>query len=211
MLKVVLVGHNGLGKTSMVSRFTLDVFPLEFIPTVIDGASKSLDLGGVTINTVISETVVGEEVYVLRPLLDPGTDVCLVCFDVSDRSSFDDVAGVWVPQIQQHTPGVPMVLVGTKSDLRQASKLTALVSEDEATALAERVGCVGYMECSALTGENVSNVFEFAVSAGACREGPDQASNEPRASGFVLHCVDGFEKSCCFHSSECQDSIAHAW
>merc|ERR1711994_930923 len=62
----------------------------------------------------------GQEDYDrLRPLSYPQTDVFLVCFAVIASSSFANVKQKWIPEITHHAPGVPIILVGTKSDLRQ--------------------------------------------------------------------------------------------
>lgn len=54
----------------------------------------------------------------LRPLAYPETNVFLVCFSISDPVSFDHVKEKWVPEIRYHVPDAPIILVGTKIDLR---------------------------------------------------------------------------------------------
>ena len=54
----------------------------------------------------------------LRPLSYPQTDVFLVCFSISSPTSFENIRSKWWPEIQQHAPGCPFILVGTKGDLR---------------------------------------------------------------------------------------------
>ena len=69
---------------------------------------------------------------------------------------------------QHHAPGVPIILVGTKSDLRSddamlqqlASKGQRVISIEEGQARAKEIGAVSYMECSALTQEGLKNVFD---------------------------------------------------
>ena len=46
-------------------------------------------------------------------------DVFLVCFSVSDTVSLERVESKWIPEVNHHCPGVPIMLVGTKSDLRE--------------------------------------------------------------------------------------------
>ena len=54
----------------------------------------------------------------LRPLSYPCTDVFLICYSVKSKESFDNVKVKWIPELRHHSPGVPVVLVGTKIDLR---------------------------------------------------------------------------------------------
>ena len=54
----------------------------------------------------------------LRPLSYPQTDVFLVCYSVVNPASFDNVRAKWSPEIKHNNPETPVVLVGTKLDLR---------------------------------------------------------------------------------------------
>ena len=47
------------------------------------------------------------------------TDVVLICFSVVSPASFDNVAVKWTPELRHHAPAAPVILVGTKTDLRQ--------------------------------------------------------------------------------------------
>ena len=79
----------------------------------------------------------GQEDYDrLRPLSYPQTDVFLVCFSVASRSSFENGQAKWLAEVQHHSPGVPLLLVGTKADLRCTTTADKLVSEAEARAAA---------------------------------------------------------------------------
>ena len=46
----------------------------------------------------------------------------LVCFSVTDQVSLDNVDSKWIPEVSHHCPGVPIILVGTKADLREDPK-----------------------------------------------------------------------------------------
>jgi len=54
----------------------------------------------------------------LRPLSYPQTDVFLVCYSVVSPASFDNVRAKRSPEIKHNNPETPIVLVGTKLDLR---------------------------------------------------------------------------------------------
>ena len=71
----------------------------------------------------------------------------------------------WLPDIRK-AGKVPFILVGTKKDLRDApkdEKKTTLVTQEEGRAMATKLGAIDYMECSAITGEGVTELFEAAV------------------------------------------------
>ena len=78
----------------------------------------------------------------------------------------------WFPEIRNHDECVPIVLVGTKLDLRQdktaAQQLLEKndqvpVSYSQGSEAARTIKAKAYFECSARTQENVKTVFEKAV------------------------------------------------
>ena len=104
------------------------------------------------------------------PLL-PCQDVFLVAFSIISPHSFDNVKSKWYPEIQHHAPGVPLLLIGTKSDLRNdASMISQLqakglqvVTTEAAHDRAREIGASKYLECSALTQEGLKPVFDEAI------------------------------------------------
>merc|ERR1719273_65975 len=128
---------------------------------------------GKPINLGLWDTAGQEDYDRLRPLSYPQTNVFLVCFAVIASSSLNNVKMKWIPEITQHAPDVPIILVGTKSDLRNdqemqpelARKGLKCVSPQEAQAMANEVGAVKYLECSALTQDGLKVVFDEAIRA----------------------------------------------
>lgn len=114
----------------------------------------------------------GQEDYDrLRPLSYPQTDVFLICFSIVSPPSFDNVKAKWYPEIDHHAPNIPIILVGTKLDLREdPGTLEALrqkrmepVSYDQALVCAKEIKAHKYLECSALTQRNLKSVFDEAI------------------------------------------------
>ena len=73
------------------------------------------------------------------------TDVFLVAFSLISRSSFENVKAKWWPELKHHSPGAPMILVGTKLDLRSdPNTVQKLKEKNQArsppSALSPRVG-----------------------------------------------------------------------
>ncbi len=135
----------------------------------------------------------GQEDYErLRPLSYPQTDVFLICFSVVSPPSFDNVRAKvcapanraiitlpgqaltklqWSPEIEHHAPNIPIILVGTKLDLREdGATLDSLrqkrmepVSYEQALVCAKEIKAYKYLECSALTQRNLKSVFDEAI------------------------------------------------
>ena len=108
-----------------------------------------------------------------RPLSYPDTDVILLCFSLENPDSFDNITDKWMPEIKHYCPQVPIVLVGTKKDLRHSQVIHdertkrkyKHVQPEDGQALADRIKAAAYIECSAKTRDGVREVFDAATKA----------------------------------------------
>jgi Ras-related C3 botulinum toxin substrate 1 len=173
-IKCVVVGDGAVGKTCLLISYTTNAFPGEYIPTVFDNYSANVMVDGKPCQLGLWDTAGQEDYDRLRPLSYPQTDVFLICFSVISRSSFENVKTKWFPEVKHHVPEAPRLLVGTKKDLRNdpnvTSQVTQLVTESEANDLAKQIDARKYVECSALTQENLKTVFDEAIRAALNKE-----------------------------------------
>jgi len=187
-IKCVIVGDGAVGKTCLLISYTTNAFPGEYIPTVFDNYSANVMVDGRPVNLGLWDTAGQEDYDRLRPLSYPQTDVFLVAFSIISPHSFDNVKSKWWPEIQHHAPGVPIILVGTKSDLRNdqsmiqqlQAKGMSIIKQEDAANRADEIGAVKYLECSALTQEGLKNVFDEAIRA---------ALNKPKAQAKKGCCI----------------------
>ena len=114
----------------------------------------------------------GQEDYDrLRPLAYLQTDIFLICFSLVSPTSLENVPGnriltfvyrcaaKWVAEIEHHCPHTPIILVGTKSDLREDTTTVERLKErglspvttEQGQACAKKINAVKYLECSSLT------------------------------------------------------------
>ena len=85
----------------------------------------------------------------------------------------------WLPEVTQHCPNTPLILLGTQQDLRndkdRVERLRrenlAPISTTEGLKLQREIGAVKYLECSALTQEGVKTVFDEAIRAVLIKKG----------------------------------------
>jgi len=159
----MVVGDPSVGKTCMLISYTTNSFPGEYVPTVFDNYTANAIVEGHPINLGLWDTAGSEDYNQLRPLSYPGTDVFIICFSLVDMETFNNVKTKWHPEITTHNPKTPLVLVGTKLDLRDTSK--SPVTADQGEKLTKELGAAKYLECSALSQKNLPQVFEEAVKA----------------------------------------------
>ncbi|KAK9476805.1 P-loop containing nucleoside triphosphate hydrolase protein [Lipomyces japonicus] len=182
--KLVIVGDGACGKTSLLSVFTLGEFPKEHLPTVFETYVTDCRVDGKSVQLALWDTAGQEEYERLRPLSYSKAHVILVAFAVDTPDSLDNVSSKWITEINELCPGIPIILVGLKKDLRNdpraieemRKRSQKFVSPSEAEYVARQVGARKYLECSALTGEGVDNVFEAATRASLLVDQRDSAS-----------------------------------
>lgn len=157
-MKIVVVGDGGCGKTCMLVSYAQQKFPEIYVPTIFENYVSTVQApNGKHIDLALWDTAGQEEYDRLRPLSYPDTDVILICFALDNPVSLQNVRETWYPEVNHFCPGVPVILVGTKSDL------TPTVDLSQPSSIAREISALGYIQCSAKTMTNVSAVFDFAL------------------------------------------------
>ncbi|KAJ8762339.1 hypothetical protein K2173_007497 [Erythroxylum novogranatense] len=119
--------------------------------------------------TLIAKKLGQEDYDRLRPLSYPQTDVFILAFSLISKASYENVAKKWIPELRHHAPRVPVILVGTKLDLREDKQFVVehpgavSISTAQGEELRKLIGAAAYIECSSKTQQNVKAVFDAAI------------------------------------------------
>ncbi|KAL6864862.1 hypothetical protein ACP4OV_016013 [Aristida adscensionis] len=168
-IKCVTVGDGAVGKTCMLICYTCNKFPTDYIPTVFDNFSANVSVDGRIVNLGLWDTAGQEDYSRLRPLSYRGADVFILSFSLVSRASYENVLKKWMPELRRFSPSIPVVLVGTKLDLREDRSYLAdhpaasIITTEQGEELRKQIGAVAYIECSSKTQRNIKAVFDTAI------------------------------------------------
>jgi small GTP-binding protein len=153
--KLVLLGNSGVGKSSIVSRYINKRFSDNAEVTVGVGYyHQKLKLNdGSTLNLDIWDTGGQERYRALMPLYYREAAAAVICYDVSNYSSFE-ACEYWYRELRQGEPNCLIFLVGNKDDI-PAKRVDSRIAEDYAKARN-----MHWIEASAKTGANILQLFK---------------------------------------------------
>lgn len=172
-LQIVLVGDGMCGKTSMINVFLKNKFPVTYMPTIYENYTCKIKDAGKEVALRMRDTAVQEDFEIFRPLLYRKATVFIVMYSVDRPESLENVYEKWIPELRQHCPSAPVILVAGKTDLRNKASVIAQLSEDglvpvstsDGKQMARKIKAFAFRECSALTRKGVREVFKTAVRA----------------------------------------------
>ncbi|KAF7817656.1 rac-like GTP-binding protein RAC1 [Senna tora] len=177
-IKCVTVGDGAVGKTCLLISYTSNTFPTDYVPTVFDNFSANVVVDGSTVNLGLWDTAGQEDYNRLRPLSYRGADVFILAFSLISKASYENVAkkvislnekNLWIPELRHYAPGIPIILVGTKLDLRDDKQFlmdhpgAVPITTAQGEELRKLIGAPAYIECSSKTQQNVKAVFDAAI------------------------------------------------
>jgi len=159
--KLVFLGEQSVGKTSLITRFMYDSFDNMYQATIgIDFLSKTMYLEDRTVRLQLWDTAGQERFRSLIPSYIRDSSVAVVVYDISSLKSFQNTRK-WVDDVRgERGNDVIIVLVGNKTDLGDKREVTQAMGEEEA----KRCGAL-FVETSAKVGANVKGLFRKIAQA----------------------------------------------
>ena len=159
LLKYVIIGDSGVGKSNILLRYINGTFSEEFKATVgVEFGAKNIEINNRIYRIQIWDTA-GQENFrsIARAYYKNSVCACVV-YDIANRSSFNSVQS-WIDDCTKQTPkSILLLLIGNKSDLNDQRE----VQYEEGAEFAKRRNMI-FLETSAKNGNNISDIFEKSV------------------------------------------------
>ncbi|CAL8103272.1 unnamed protein product [Orchesella dallaii] len=160
--KIMLVGDGMVGKTAICKSYIRKTPYLSYQPTISETHEITVSIYKNDYVVILWDTNAGEEWNHLRIRDYNNTDCFILCYAIDNPTSLSNVETKWVPELNQYCPNVPILLVGTKTDIRTPSN--RWISEEEGDALKVKVKAEAYIECSSKSIASIEGVLMRAVS-----------------------------------------------
>ena len=156
LVKLLLIGDSGVGKSCLLLRYSDDKFTTSFITTIgIDFKIKTIDLDQKKVKMQIWDTAGQERFRTITAAYYRGAHGVLLVYDVTDETSFENVRN-WMRNIEAHASEAAKVcLIGNKCDCEDSKRK---VTKERGVALAKEFG-VPFFETSAKSGLRVEEAF----------------------------------------------------
>ena len=156
-IKIVLLGESGVGKTSIIARYTNDIFNPETITSLSAQInSKEIEINSQTVHFDIWDTAGQEKYRALAEIFYKNAKVIIFVYDITNKRSFEEIKKYWYPKTKETTSEDIMYgLMGNKSDLYEKEE----VNEEEARQYAESINAI-FQLTSAKSNSGIDILFE---------------------------------------------------
>lgn len=161
-VKVCFIGDAGVGKTSLIKRFVLDVFDDRYIATIGTKVTKKIvDVDGQTKVMMLVWDIMGQKGFreLLREAYFFGAHGAIAVCDLTNKETLEELR-YWIKALTDVAGDVPIVFAGNKVDLEN----DRVIKEQDLQELASKYKGKAYLT-SAKTGQNVEEVFKTLAAA----------------------------------------------
>ena len=155
-IKVVLIGDSGVGKTSIISRFTKDTFNNEEMSSSsAQFTSKTIQINDQSIKFDIWDTAGQEKFRALAKIFYKDAQVIILVYEIINKESFDSIKNYWYKESSENSTADIFFVVGNKSDLYENEQVT----DEEGKKFAKEINAI-FKITSALSNTGIDRLFE---------------------------------------------------
>ncbi len=157
--KLIFLGDQYVGKSSILNRFYQDKFEQDYQATIgLDFHSKNVNINGTPVRLLLYDTAGQEKFKSLIPMYIRDANIILVVYDITNKDSFVHTEH-WVNETKDlKREDAIFVLVGNKIDLEE----NRIIQSKEAEDFANEKGFLFY-EVSAKTGDKIEELFNNRI------------------------------------------------
>ena len=159
MVKVVIVGDSGVGKTNIMSKYLKNEFHEDSKATVgVEFGSKQFNIQGHQVKAQIWDTAGQERYNAITSAYYKGAKGAFIVYDISRKNTFDSISR-WVSDITATADKkITLILIGNKSDLEDQRQVTKEQGEEKAKEFG-----LAFLETSASSGDNLEKAFSLMI------------------------------------------------
>jgi small GTP-binding protein len=155
LLKIVLIGESGVGKTNLLSRFLRNEFLPDSKSTIgVEFGTTTMKFDDKRVQAQIWDTAGQERYRAITTAYYRGAVGAMLLYDLTSALSFNALAR-WLKELRDVDPTIVVMLVGNKCDLQE----TRTVSTEEGVGFATNESLL-FIETSALDATNVQESFK---------------------------------------------------
>ena len=201
MIKVILIGDSGVGKTNIMSKFLKNQFLENSKATVgVEFGSKLFIHENHKIKAQIWDTAGQEKYKAITGAYYKGSKGALVIYDITRKDTFSNI-DKWVNDLKTTgDPKITIIIIGNKNDLADKRQVTKEEGEEKAKSF----GCA-FLETSAFSGDNIDKAFDIMVKEIYEKFSSDTGGDEQLSPGEKVEDIkldkekatDKKKKKCC--------------
>jgi small GTP-binding protein len=161
--KITVIGDGRVGKTSLISKYTLGAFDTDYVETIgaqFSKYDKEIDEDSIRL---LFWDIAGQDSFdFLRPSFYRESDAAIIVFSLEENQlgnrSFNNIT-IWHKEVKQFCGDIPIVLFANKVDLIDEAK----IERSKIQEIVIESGFLGYYITSAKTGQGVHNAFNTII------------------------------------------------
>ena len=162
-IKVTVIGDGGVGKTSLIQKFTQGTFKTDYIKTI--GAQLTnykTEINGYRIELIFWDIAGQDDFHFLRPSFYKASKAAIIVYSLEENHmgerSFDHITS-WYEDIKQYCGEIPVVVFANKVDLIHEQSLDKAKIQN----LVNEQNFLGYYLTSAKTGHGLDDAYNALI------------------------------------------------